>query len=84
MTMLNRAQPSLAPTTALTPTEMCILDELKPGDNATVSDYILKIAKLGGYLARASDPPPGNMVMWRGLTKLNDIHLGFLLGRSCG
>lgn len=84
MTMLNRAQPSLAPTTALTPTEMCILDKLKPGDNATVSDYILKIAKLGGYLARASDPPPGNMVMWRGLTKLNDIHLGFLLGRSCG
>jgi hypothetical protein len=25
------------------------------------------------------------MVMWRGLSKLNDIHLGFLLGsQTCG
>lgn len=85
MTMLNRAQPNLTPTIALTPTELGILDKLKPGGNATVSDYILKIAKLGGYLARASDPPPGNIVMWRGLTKLNDIHLGFLLNsKTCG
>jgi hypothetical protein len=51
----------------------------------TVSDYIIKIARLGGYLNRASDPPPGNRVMWRGLSKLNDIHLGFLLGsKTCG
>lgn len=38
-----------------------------------------KIAKLGGYLARASDPPPGNIVMWRGLSRLTDIELGFNL-----
>jgi len=30
----------------------------------------------GGYLARAKDPPPGNIVMWRGLSRLNDITLG--------
>ena len=34
------------------------------------------LARLGGYLERSSDPPPGNMVMWRGLTRLNDIALG--------
>ncbi len=34
---------------------------------------------LGGYLARATDPPPGNMVIWRGLSRLNDIQLGFAL-----
>jgi hypothetical protein len=44
-----------------------------------VSDYLLAIAKLSGYLARAKDPPPGNMVIWRGLTRLIDIHLGFEL-----
>ena len=35
---------------------------------------------LGGYLARARDPPPGNMVMWRGLTRLADITLGATIG----
>ncbi|WP_281413366.1 hypothetical protein [Microvirga sp.] len=27
-------------------------------------------------LTRAKDPPPGNMVMWRGLSRLPDIELG--------
>ena len=44
----------------------------------TVS-YLTKIARLGGYLARAKDPPPGNIVMWRGLSRLNDIALGATL-----
>lgn len=88
LTMLHRAEPDLPPAIALDPTELGLLDELvktKPGEQrrkATVSDYIIKIARLGGYLNRISDPPPGNMVMWRGLTKLNDIHLGFLLGSN--
>jgi hypothetical protein len=49
----------------LDPTEVYLLDELikpKPGKshrNATMTDYIIKIARLGGYLNRASDPPPG-------------------------
>ncbi|MDX6463874.1 MAG: hypothetical protein QOE55_7571, partial [Acidobacteriaceae bacterium] len=34
----------------------------------------------GGYLARSHDPPPGNMVVWRGLSRLTDIQVGFLLG----
>lgn len=35
-----------------------------------------KSPRLGGYLARASDPPPDNAVMWRGLSRLTDIKLG--------
>jgi len=91
LTMLHRAEPDLPPAIALDTTEVYLLDALvknKPGKSqrkTTVSDYIIKIARLGGYLNRASDPPPGNVVMWRGMTKLNDIHLGFLLGReTCG
>jgi hypothetical protein len=89
--MLHRAEPELPPTIALNATETSLLDELiktKPANSSTtptISDYVIKIARLGGYLNRASDPPPGNMVMWRGMSKLNDIHLGFLLGRkTCG
>jgi hypothetical protein len=51
----------------------------------TISHYLLQIAKLGGYLARAQDPPPGNMVLWRGLTRLTDMLLGFGLRHDgCG
>lgn len=45
-----------------------------------LSHYLTKIARLGGYLARANDPPPGNMVMWRGLSRLTDIALGVVVG----
>jgi hypothetical protein len=89
--MLHRAEPDLPPAIALDTTELRLLDELVNTKargqikKATISDYVIKIARLGGYLDRASDPPPGNMVMWRGMSKLNDIHLGFLLGsKSCG
>jgi hypothetical protein len=31
-------------------------------------------------LARAKDPPPGNQVIWKGLSRLMDMELGFILG----
>jgi hypothetical protein len=42
----------------------------------TVTNYLTKLARLGGYLARAGDPPPGNTVIWRGLSRLRDIEIG--------
>lgn len=44
-----------------------------------LSTYIIKIARLGGYLARARDGVPGNIVMWRGLARLTDIAIGYSL-----
>jgi hypothetical protein len=85
MTMINRSAKSAPPKVALTPLEIELLDRLVKDKNApkarrkTLSDYLKKIAQLGGYLARASDPAPGNMVMWRGLARLTDIELGFAL-----
>jgi len=86
MTMLTRSLPDAAPERALTATELYLLDQLvsdkshaRPTGN-TVSLYLVKLARLGGYLARAKDPPPGNTVMWRGLSRLTDIQLGFILG----
>jgi Transposase DNA-binding len=83
MTMINRIGENLPPCTALTDLEINLLDELIIGKSQkSLSAYLLKIAKLGGYLARASDPPPGNIVMWRGVRRLIDIQLGFYLGQK--
>jgi len=82
MTMLNRSSPNALPQTALTDSEIRLLDHLVKGrvrDHVrrdTLSHYVVKIARLGGYLARANDPPPGNIVIWRGLSRLSDIELG--------
>ena len=46
----------------------------------TLSDYLVELARLGGYLARANDPPPGNLVMWRGMRRLADMQIGFQIG----
>ena len=86
--MLNRATPEAPPNLALTPTEIAVLDRLvhdRPkARRRTLSHYLTKIARLGGYLARASDPPPGNSVMWRGLSRLTDIALGATVGCDNG
>lgn len=85
MTMLNRASPDAPPKLALTGTEIRLLDRLVPGtreipNRRCISPYIIKIARLGGYLARANDAPPGNIIMWRGLSRLTNIELGALAG----
>jgi Transposase DNA-binding/Transposase DDE domain len=84
MTMMNRVAPLVSPSVALTELETQLLDQLIPKtpkrSKVTLSTYLTKIARLGGYLARANDSPPGNMVMWRGLSRLTDIELGFLMG----
>lgn len=93
MTMINRSAPHAIPSLALTTREIGLLDQLVP-DKArarigtrTLSSYLIKVARLGGYLARARDPPPGTMVMWRGLSRLTDIALGIELAGTtpvCG
>ena len=85
LTMLNRTEPVLEPALVLTEVEIKVLDRLTPDPEAgssrpkSLSSYLTKIARLGSYLARAKDPPPGNIVMWRGLSRLNDIALGATL-----
>jgi hypothetical protein len=83
LTMMNRATPEAPAEVAVTRTEIEILDRVAgcalPATERTVAHYLAAIAKLGGYLARTKDPPPGNMVLWRGLTRLTDIQLGYEL-----
>jgi hypothetical protein len=88
LTMLNRVAPNAAPTVALASIEIRLLDELvvdagnRKCRSGTLSYYLIKLARFGGYLARASDPPPGNMVIWRGLSRLTDIEIGLEIGMA--
>lgn len=85
MTMINREGATLPAELVLSETEIKILDHLKPDSKQTkksLSTYLTKIAKLGGYLARSSDPPPGNNVMWRGIQRLNEIQIGVEIGMN--
>ena len=92
MTMIARAEPDADPSAVLTAAETAILDRVVPntgnrgaGSN-TLRLYMIKLARLGGYLARNSDPPPGNTVVWRGWRRLIDMQIGVELhqGRTCG
>jgi hypothetical protein len=84
LTMLTRTAPQASPRLVITPLEIRLLDQLVKDKTSspalTLAHYLTKIARLGGYLARAKDPPPGNMVLWRGLSRLTDIELGASLG----
>jgi hypothetical protein len=37
------------------------------------------VARLGGYLARNSDPPPGHQLMWHGYAALRMMCEGYVL-----
>ena len=85
MTMLNRVSPDETAELALAPAEISLLDQLagRGGRRLTAPPTLAaclgEIARLGGYLARKHDPPPGNMIIWRGWSRLMDIQLGAAL-----
>jgi hypothetical protein len=86
MTMINPSAPDARPDLVFTDLELYVLDTLVVStSNASqgkrhLSCYLTKLARLGGYLARANDPPPGNMVIWRGLSRLIHVELGAMIG----
>lgn len=86
--MVNRVSPELPARLVFTKTEITLLERLVSGQEGshqkTVGDYLTRLARLGGYLDRSRDGPPGNMVLWRGMARLTDIHLGFSLARDVG
>lgn len=84
LTMINRVTAHVEPEIAFATLEIDLLHRFtqrRPTIRAaTLQDCLTQLAKLGGYLARAGDGPPGNIVIWRGMTRLTDIELGFQLG----
>ncbi len=88
LTMLNRASPELPAKLVFTDVEIKLLEHLVPRKDGatkkTAGRFLTLLARLGGYLNRTRDAPPGNMVLWRGMARLTDIHLGYCLARDVG
>lgn len=70
MCKLAREDPDLPAETMLSDIEVTVLKEFFKGKNArpltNIYSAIVLISKLGGYLDRRADPPPGHQVFWIG------------------
>jgi hypothetical protein len=56
---------------------MVVHEEPPPEKPPSLRDAVRMIAKLGGFLGRKCDREPGTTTIWRGLTRLEGIVLGF-------
>jgi hypothetical protein len=89
MTLLSREVPDLPCTVFFDAWEVTVLEALQEQRTKaplkrplTLAEAVTAVARLGGYLARRSDPPPGSTVMWRGLIRLGGMVEGYRLARS--
>jgi len=83
-TLLGREVPDLPCTAFFDEWEVKVLGvvEESKGRKAplTLGAAVIAVARMGGYLARPSDPPPGSKVLWRGFIRLDGLVDGFRLG----
>lgn len=86
LTWIRRIAPAGSPAAVFTYMEMTLLDRTSPAPWADQSRdlnfYMTAVARLGGYLARYREPPPGTIVLWRGFSRLADLVTGFRSSRS--
>ena len=78
-TLLARAAPDLPATALLAPEEWQALwctihrQSTPPAEPPPLAQAVGWIARLGGYLGRHGDGPPGATVLWRGFQHLADL-----------
>jgi hypothetical protein len=53
-----------------------------PAEPPTLHEAVRLVARLGGFLARTSDGEPGVTTIWRGLIRLEDSVVGWLLAHG--
>ena len=44
-----------------------------------LAEAVRLVARIGGYLGRNNDPPPGHQLLWQGYTEFQFMRLGFAL-----
>ncbi len=90
LTLINRHAPDAECTHVLHEQEWkalyCMTHKTQtlPEKIPTVSEVVLWIAKLGGFLGRKSDGKPGVTVLWRGWHRLKDISNTFAIFHNAG
>lgn len=85
ITLIARTDPATPCSTLLADQEWKVLF-LKANKKMTIpkkppsiGNVVIWIAKLGGYLARKNDGPPGTITLWRGWKRLVDLSEGWTL-----
>ena len=92
LAMLSREAPGADPAAVFTQDARQLLDQATPERKRQAQRdlefYVRAVARLGGYLDRASDAPPGTTVIWRGFSRLADLVEGARLATppadTCG
>lgn len=74
LTMMTRITKNKDPRLAFNEAEIRILKGCaRKTKTLSLQECLITIAKLGGYLNRNSDPPPGIIVIWRGFHELGKM-----------
>jgi len=83
ITLLGREVPELPAEVLFSDIEIEVLhrDALKKKLKipASLGDAVILLGRLGGYLGRGKDPPPGHEVIWKGYSQLQTMCMGFSL-----
>ena len=85
ITLIARTDPASPCSTLLADQEWKVLflkankNKALPKKPPHIGDVVIWVAKLGGYLARRSDGPPGTITLWRGWKRLADLTEGWNL-----
>ena len=83
MTLLGREDPDLPAQLLFSDLEIRVLEAFAASRGypppEDLGAAVLVLARLGGYLARKHDPPPGHQLMWQGYVTLYGMCLGFAL-----
>jgi hypothetical protein len=83
MTLLGRETPELPAEVMFSDIELRTLQayakkkRLKPP--ILLGDAVRLVAKIGGYLGRNNDPPPGHQILWQGYAAFQFMCMGLAL-----
>ena len=88
MTLLGRETPQLPAEVLFSDIELRTLKAYAKKKGLTppsvLGEAVRLVAKIGGYLGRNNDPPPGHQLLWQGYTVFQFMCLGFaLLEEGC-
>jgi hypothetical protein len=83
MTLLGRESPELPAQVLFSDIEMRTLaayaKKKRIDPPSLLGEAVTLVAKIGGYLGRNNDPPPGHQLLWHGYREFQFMCLGFAL-----
>lgn len=88
MTLLGRQNPDLPAQVLFCDTEIQVLSAYAKRHRIAYADQlgeaVLLVARLGGYIRRGKQPPPGHQIMWHGYATLQVMCDAFALAKETG